>query len=116
MEWWLHATTSTMSALVASTLLSACIGYAAGLSIISEEASSHHVSDMAIAAKKSELSVSKVQDEPSIAERRARAEYRILREERLIQQISDKLAKDKIELNILRDQEQQCATPNQLLP
>ena len=39
-SWWVPATTATVSALVASCVLSACIGYGAGLSIIQDE---HHV-------------------------------------------------------------------------
>jgi hypothetical protein len=42
MAWWLPATTGTIAAMLASTILSACIGYGAGLGIIADETGPHH--------------------------------------------------------------------------
>jgi hypothetical protein len=118
MAWWVPATTATMSALLASTVLSACIGYGAGLSIVSDgsRSSSYSVSSTMVPTQ-SLPSSSTTNNEPSFSERRARAEYRILREQRVIHKISEQLEKDQMELNTLREQEQQSINnQNQLLP
>jgi hypothetical protein len=118
MAWWVPATTATMSALLASTVLSACIGYGAGLSIISDGSSfsSYSASTTTVPIQRLPSS-STTNNEPSFAERRARTEYRILREQRVVQKISEQLENDKMELNNLREQEQQWINnPNQFWP
>ena len=126
--WWLPGSTAAVSALVSSTILSACIGYSAGLSIVQD--GSHHYqatspttptmmlnsSSKAAAAgtKSSTISDSSYQL-PSLEERRASTQYRVLREERLVKKISQRLEIDKQKLKQFEEQEQQQSS-QQLLP
>ena len=102
LDWWLPATTATVSALLASTVLSACIGYGAGLSIISDGSSSsyHHQTATATttttaARRGGERVMTLSSSPPSITEQRERVEFRIRREQRLLESISDKIKKDQ---------------------
>ena len=118
MAWWLPATTGTVSALLASSVLSACIGYGAGLGMIADESSSsnggpHHTTVQqpltnAFSSNKDRHGVNNFNDmhykssystsTPSLEERKARAEYRILREQRVLQKISEQLERDQADL------------------
>jgi hypothetical protein len=135
--WWLPGSTAAVSALLSSTILSACIGYGAGLSMI-QDSSYHHEttasktvvagpsqnsgikmlppsssskSVLAVGVKSSTLS--DANQKPSVEELRARAQYRVLREERLLNKISQRLEIDKQELKQLEEQEEQSS---RLLP
>lgn len=129
-RWWLPSSTAAISALVSSTILSACIGYGAGLSIIQDGSNHHHIpqptptmltvetvlagpsqssSSMIVPATKS----SDPNALPSIQERQARAQYRVLREERLLKKISQRLEVDKQNLKQLDNEVQQSS---RLLP
>jgi len=44
---------------------------------------------------------------PSISEKRAKAEYKVLREERILREVSQKLEMDRIELQELRQSDMQ---------
>lgn len=135
MAWWLPATTGTVSALLASTVLSACIGYGAGLGIIVDEGSGPHHHHHATAVRpsssignqeqdysllqmihyKSSSSSSSYNNAPSLEERKARAEYRVLREERMLQKISEQLERDQADLRGLKRiqfMEQQARSSN----
>ena len=101
MKWWVPATTGTVSAMVASTVLSACIGYGAGLSIIQDESGPHH-SSTTRSSYSSSPSYYSSQSQTSYEERRAQYESKVLREERLLQQVSQRLENDRQELNDLR--------------
>lgn len=131
--WWIPAGTATVSALVASTILSACIGYGAGMSMIEDPHYSHgqtsSSSSTSIYYGRQQYSSASspsgvvtitarqwqqlqllqqqqdattttaidptMQQRPSIEELRARTEYRVLREQRLLDTISQKLERDQ---------------------
>jgi len=118
--WWLPGSTAAVSALVSSTILSACIGYSAGLSIVPD--GSHHYqatspitptmmlnssSKAAAAGTKAPTISDSSYQLPSIEERRASTQYKVLREERLVKKISQRLEIDKQNLKQLEEQEQQ---------
>lgn len=109
LDWWIPPTTATVSALLASTLLSACIGYAAGLSILSDGTSSMDSTPASLPqpSTSSPVKVADKSSSPSIAEQKARAEYRVLREQRHLQKISEKLEQEKKDLMELSRLEQQ---------
>lgn len=122
MVWWLPGATGTVSAMLASTVLSACIGYGAGLGIIADEtAGGHHSGHPVLPSHADVQSVHykyTSQDTPSLEERTARAEYRILREQRILQKISEQLARDQEDLQGLEKiqfMEQQARASN-LMP
>lgn len=111
-DGWVDTGTATMSALLATTVLSLSIGYGAGLSIIHDNAlhqqelqQQHHQQHRPIPAASALVSVPSVQSQslpqssssmqPSQDELRARAQYRVLREQRLLDQITQKLQQDK---------------------
>lgn len=120
-EWWggvpSTAMSITMSALLASAVLSACVGYGAGLGILTDAnrqfSSSPLQSTGAVAVTTAPTmsdrpnvgASSSSISEPTLRERRARAEYRTLKEQRLLRIISERLEKDEIELNNLRREE-----------
>ena len=121
MAWWLPATTGTVSALLASSVLSACIGYGAGLGMIADESSSglhhttvQHVNNLGGMHYKSTYST------PSLEERKARTEYRILREQRVLQKIAEQLELDQADLRGLERiqwmEHQQVEISDVLLP
>jgi len=105
LDWLLPPVTASVSAFLACTVLSACIGYGAGLSLMSD---GHHAADANSSLNPMPVSVpSKVRDSatssssssmPSITEQKARAEYRILREQRLLQRLAERLEQDQKEL------------------
>mmetsp|Transcript_9284 Transcript_9284/g.25135 ORF Transcript_9284/g.25135 Transcript_9284/m.25135 type:complete len:388 (-) Transcript_9284:127-1290(-) len=119
--WWLPATTATIASMVSVSVLSACIGYGAGLSILSDgshtessmtQVSAAHITPVSIttATSMSASSIRTTSDnkiEPSISEQRARTEARVLREERVMQVISGKLEQDMSQLVKLRQLEHQ---------
>lgn len=110
---WMQSKTATISALLASTILSACIGYGTGLSasIPSSELSTSippcpYANTGKVVTIRTTSSGSIITASPSISEQRAGSEYRVYREQRLLQQISNRLEKNEVELDILRQQEQ----------
>jgi hypothetical protein len=140
-RWWGPGSTAAISALVSSTILSACIGYGAGLSII-QDSSYHHQSmsptptmltvetvlagpqqneiktqqqssssgAVATATKSSTISDNYYLDQkPSIEELRSRTQYKVLREERLLNKISQRLELDKQSLKQLEEQQQKSS-------
>ncbi len=140
-KWWVPGSTAAISALVSSTILSACIGYGAGLAIISD--SSHHhtppptptmLNVETVLAGPSHNSAKLPSQSSSLTrqaatnrlgtdqtasteELKARTEYRILREERLLRRISEKLELDKQNLKQLEEREQQeQSSSSQLRP
>lgn len=101
LDWWMPSATATMSALLASTVLSACIGYGAGLSIIvdgSSSISSPSFSTDSITSTKTTTRSS------SLEEQRARTEYRIYKNKELLQTLWDRLEEDQQQLLELRQQ------------
>ena len=130
--WWLPATTGTVSALLASTVLSACVGYGAGLGIIADtSAPHHHAATMAQPLTNSPAIFSPegsgVQmihyksssyNSPSLEERMARAEYKVLREERWLKTIAEELERDQADLKGLQTIQfmEQQARADHLLP
>ena len=130
-KWWIPGSTAAISAFVSSTILSACIGYGAGLAIISD--SSHHPTttpptptmltvESVLAGPSSSLpagtrqSASNTDQTASTEELKTRTEYRILREERLLQRISERLDLDKQNLKQLEERQQQEQSSSQLRP
>lgn len=124
MAWWVPGTTGVVSAMLASTVLSACIGYGAGLGIIADETGPYHHQ---VSHQQQQTSIPMTRDfhmihhksssysTPSVEERKARAEYRILKEQRLLQKISEQLEKDQADLQGLERlelYEQQARTEN----
>jgi hypothetical protein len=110
--WWLPVTTATMSALLASTVLSACIGYGAGLAIISDQgiyspSSTGGPQTATTASIRNRNPKVQMNSQPSIAEQRARAEACVLREHRLLHTFTERLEIDQKYLNSLIQQEQQ---------
>jgi len=112
---WIPATTSTVSAMLACTILSASIGYGAGLGVISDPS---HAATTTPAPPTLSTSTSRARNSdniptmtsaspPSVAERRARMESKVLPERRFIDMISDQVKKDEAELGVLRQQESQ---------
>lgn len=143
-RWWIPGSTAAISALVSSTILSACIGYGAGLSII-QDSSYHHTtppppkmltvetvlagpsqkgykipsqsSALAAGTRQSSISDSLSPDQrPSTEELRTRTEYKVLREEQLLKKISQRLELDKQTLKQLEEQQQQQQQSSDLLP
>jgi len=135
LAWWLPGVTGTMSAMLASTILSACIGYGAGLGIIADETGHSHdgttgdrhpimrttsyPTDIQMVHYRYASSSSSSHDYPSLEERKARAEYRALREQRVIQKLTEQLDKDIAELRAMERiqfMEQQHQQQEDLLP
>ena len=125
-RWWIPGSTAAISALVSSTILSACIGYGAGLSIISDS-SHHHTTPPAptmltvetvLAGPSHNIAPDSAptQQAASTEELRARTQYRVLREERLLQRISERLELDKQHLKQLEEQQNQEKSSSQLRP
>ena len=122
---WMPATTATMSALLASTVLSACIGYGAGLGIIADSnhspstsASIPATSMLTTRAADSSQQQQQALKQPSMEELKARSEYRILKEQRMIQNLEYKMAQEQKALQnlnqmILMDQQQQQQSQQQ---
>lgn len=114
--WVTGATATAVSALLASTILSASIGYGAGLGLIvdsSRQAASPLPSltsmpSRTVQAVRSnrpvEVSASD-RVEPSASEKRAKKEAQVLREERVVRTLSDKLERDRTALGKLRLEE-----------
>lgn len=138
LAWWVPGATGTVSAILASTVLSACIGYGAGLGVIADGSrggsavpstparqsiptrspiSSAHA-DLQILHYKSASAYSS----PSLEERKAWAEYRVLREQRMIENLLEQLERDQLDLHGLQkiewmEQQQQLGTTSSdLLP
>jgi len=86
------ASTATFSAFLASTILSASLGYGTGMSIVSDAYSSSTPCVHAISSSTT----------ASLHEKRASTEYKVLREQRLLKEISQRLEKDTMELKDLR--------------
>lgn len=133
-RWWLPGSTAAISALVSSTILSACIGYGAGLSIIQDQPSQYRAntqqptptmvtvgnsgvkmlpqsSSSTVAAATKSFTIKSAPDlssKPSTEEIRANAQYRVLREERLLKKITQRLEIDKQNLKQL-DADQQSS-------
>jgi hypothetical protein len=103
LDWWIPPATATMSALLASTVLSACIGYGAGLSIIFDGSSS--ISSPAFSTDITTSTKTNTRSS-SLEEQRVRTEYRIYNERRLLQTLSDRLEQDQQQLLELRQQPQ----------
>lgn len=137
--WWFPATTGTVSGLLASTVLSACIGYGAGLGIIADTTGPHHAA--ATTTTQQPLNTiptvlnhrntaddsnsvhmihykSSSYNTPSLEESMARAEYKVLREERLLKKIAEELEKDQADLKGLQQIQlmEQQARGSQFLP
>jgi hypothetical protein len=115
---WVSATTATMSALVASSILSAAIGYGSGLGIASIEAresSFQSASSLPPATvmlrHHSRASGSVVVFQSSVtgmqplSEQRERAEMRVQQEQRLLERILERLEQDQVVLQLLRMEE-----------
>jgi hypothetical protein len=125
--WWMPATSATVAAVLVYSLLSACIGYGAGLSIIADEGHYHQHSAMTSTATTTSSMVyvpnkssATEQTQISVSEQRAKLEARVLREQRMVQTIHKSLERDQINLQGLRqqeqDQQQQQLNPSRLQP
>lgn len=111
---WASAATATVSALVASSILSAAIGYGSGLGIASIEgresslrsASSLPPTTVIMVHKQgSSMGSASVPRSATVAAQRAQTEARILQEQRLLNSISERLERDQIELQLLKQEE-----------
>jgi hypothetical protein len=131
LPWWVPATTATLTALVTSCVLSACIGYGAGLSIIQDEYHHHNYNPetilynqeqqqqqqraVAAAAARSHapgpVAASAYATENSNyndgvvltpRQQRERLQRRVGTEQRMIQMIQDKMASDQVELQNMK--------------
>jgi hypothetical protein len=110
---WASAATATVSALVASSILSAAIGYGSGLGIASIEgresslrsASSLPPTTVIMVHKQGRTGSVSSPRSATVAEQRDRAEARILHEQRLLKSISERLERDQIELQLLKQEE-----------
>ena len=122
-DGWISAGTATLSALLATTVLSMSVGYCAGLSIIHDNAmnqqqlyetqqqqSSSTLYQRRIPASSAIVRVSSstastiTRSEPSQEELRVRAQYRVLREQRLLEHISQRLEQDQQTLQRLDEE------------
>jgi len=124
--WLFTGSTAAISAFVSSTILSACIGYGAGLSII-QDSSHHHTAASrvptmltveTVLAGPSQNGVGMSSQSPTTLSReelKTRAQYKVLREEKLLEKISQRLELDKQNLRQL-EQEQQQSPSSKLLP
>jgi hypothetical protein len=108
---WVTGTTAAISAFIACTILSAAIGYGAGLGIISDESSSSSFARSANAGLPTKVSAVNAimpittNTGPSVSEQRAQMEARVLKEERVVMSISNMFEKDRIDLEQLRTDE-----------
>ncbi|KAI2489644.1 hypothetical protein MHU86_24937 [Fragilaria crotonensis] len=115
---WVSATTATMSALVASSILSAAIGYGSGLGIASIEsrelslqsASSLPPSTVMMrhhnrASGSVVVFQSSVTGMLPISEQRERAEVRVQQEQRLMERLLERLEQDQVVLQLLKMEE-----------
>ena len=130
MASWLPSATSTVSAMLAAAILSACIGYGAGLGIQGNSAAGAHTAvapateDIHIVHSKfaSFSSSSSSSDSGlSLEERKERAEYRIMIEQHVMQKWSEQLQRDQAEFRGLEkiqrmEQQQQQAQSSNFLP
>eukprot|EP00978_Attheya_sp_CCMP212_P030002 scaffold108877_cov45-Attheya_sp.AAC.2 len=109
---WVTGTTAAISAFIASTILSAAIGYGAGLGIIADESSSSFARSTndglptAVSTVKPIMPLT-TNTGPSVIEQRAQMEARVLKEERVVTSISNMFEKDRIDLEQLRTEEKQ---------
>lgn len=92
---WRSTTTAALSALLATALLSASVGFGAGLGLSYERSTEAVGGDQAVV---------RVAD-PSAREARARAEARVLWREREIRLLDDRLAQDRARLGALEREE-----------
>ena len=112
MTWWLPSATSTISAMLAAAILSACIGYGAGLGIQGNSAAggggaaptTPATEDIQVLHAKfsssfssSSSSTSPTDSGLSLEERKERAEYRIMIEQHVMQKWSEQLQRDQAE-------------------
>jgi hypothetical protein len=109
---WVTGTTAAISAFIAITILSAAIGYGAGLGIIADESSSSFVRSANDGLPTTVLAVKPIMPittntGPSVMEQRAQMEARVLKEERVVTSISNMFEKDRIDLEQLRAEEKQ---------
>ena len=115
---WVSATTATMSALFASSILSAAIGYGSGLGIASIEAresslrSASSLPPSAVVLRQHSrtsgsvvIMQSRMAGTQSVSEQRERAEERVHQEQRLLERMLERLEKDQIVLQLLRMEE-----------
>jgi hypothetical protein len=135
--WWMPATSATVAAILVYSVLSACIGYGAGLSISADQGLHQHSamtsrtvtptsSIVYVLPSKSSSATRRImppteqQTQLSVSEQRAKLEARVLREQRMVQTIHKSLESDQINLQGLRQQEQQQQQqqldPNRLRP
>lgn len=117
LEWLFPPVSASVSAFLACTVISACIGYGAGLSIIADDHRPQDQSATSIptatttttttttpAKPSTSTSSSTATTTPSLAEQKARAEYRILKEKRLLQRMTERLEEDQKALLELQQQ------------
>mmetsp|Transcript_23932 Transcript_23932/g.33458 ORF Transcript_23932/g.33458 Transcript_23932/m.33458 type:complete len:223 (+) Transcript_23932:3-671(+) len=116
---WMIALTSSVSAFLAASVLSAAIGYGAGLGIISDTSmgpprggdatplptTTIKIVDSSAPRRASTTGIIP-REETSVSEQRARTEARVLKEERLLRGITERLSKDQVKLVELQRQEQ----------
>ena len=109
--WWLPSATSTISTMLAAAILSACIGYGAGLGIQGNSAAggggaapTPATEDIQVLHAKfsssfssSSSSTSPTDSGLSLEERKERAEYRIMIEQHVMQKWSEQLQRDQAE-------------------
>ena len=122
-DGWISAGTATLSALLATTVLSMLIGYCAGLSIIHDNAMNqqqHYETQQqqspstsyqrpipasrAIVRVSSSTASTIIRSEPSQEELRVKAQYRVLHEQRLLEHISQRLEQDQQTLQRLDEE------------
>ncbi|KAL3926419.1 MAG: hypothetical protein SGBAC_013483 [Bacillariaceae sp.] len=109
LDWLLPPVSASVSAFLACTVLSACIGYGAGLSIIADDRhpQDHSATSIPTATTTTTTTTSSsTATTPSLAEQKARAEYRILKEQRLLQRMTERLEADQKALLELQQRQQ----------
>ena len=134
-QWLLPGSTAAITAFLSSTILSACIGYGAGLSIIHDGSHSHQttystptvladpsqsgikmqqqLSSYPVPAPATRTDISKPNLKTSTEELRAKTQYKVLREEQFLKKIYLQLEADREFLNQLEEQQEQAS---RLLP
>jgi hypothetical protein len=102
---WVSATTATVSALIVSAIISASIGYGSGLSIASVETRESSLRTARSIPPTVTVQSSGQSATRSVSEQRARTEVRVLREQRVIKSVTERLEQDQVDLQRLRQEE-----------
>jgi len=103
--------TASLSALVATSILTACIGFSSGLSVVASKSTPTNTVRSNTVSQIHTVEKFGAGGTPTISEMRARQEARVLQERRVISSIQEKLAKDEAKLAELQQQESLQSQP-----